>query len=198
MISQKRTFFVLLTFAILLTSFMAVSAIAPSPAIPNYHCPYNESQYDYVISNFIDHPQKILSDSLLNHSTSNLSVNIPSGIYDVYEYAWDGYVGRENDSQPYGRFVTKFYDNQGNLIATSNPSTDLQDNVRFAEWGGLVNSNLILSANIDEVQGWHPDWYNNNTPNSVFPGCIALKRIYPPSPTCSVDLFTRSLWGRNL
>jgi len=172
---------------------MAVSATAPSPPIPgflgppvlNYHCPYNESQYDYVISNFIDNPQKILSDSALNHSTSNVSVNIPSGIYDVYEYAWDGYVGRENDSQPYERFVTKFYDNQGNLIATSNQSTDLQDNVSFADWSGLVNSNLVLSTNIYDVQGWHPDWYNGDSANSVFPGCIALKRI--PLPTCSVD-----------
>ena len=159
------------------------------PVFPT--CPLEEKAGRTIV-NFDG--ERIRTDQSINDSrTSIQDVSLPAGDYKVTLVGWDGYVGRENATQPNEVWKLQLLTN-GTEVALSNASTNLADKVREAIAIDVVNQSLTIPAGVTGARGVHPFYPTNASPNSLFPVCAALDFIEPvtpdPLPTC--ESFTAS------
>ncbi len=146
------------------------------------------SQPGRIIVHFT--PDFMLTSTYYEKSFNIANANIPAGTYRVTLYGYDGYDTRNTVSQPNERYYVKLMN--GNTLVTSSHSTsDLQDNVTFAQVMQVVNSNLVISSNINKVVATHSAYPDSSSPNSIHLGCAAFDPVTPPPATlngsCSVN-----------
>lgn len=147
-------------------------------------CPF-EPQDGRTIVHFSPSDKILSSGSSADAQTDNESVDLAAGKYGVSLYSWDYGVNRATQSQPNEEYFVFFYDSSGNLIAQSSDSTDLADNVIFADWEGQVDTNLVLSGAVEDVQGFHAVYPDGSSPNSLVAECAAFDFIEEP---CSLEV----------
>lgn len=142
----------------------------PNPPV----CPLAPNT-DKVIVDF--GTDKIFSDRGLDSAhTDRESVNLASGDYKVVLVGWDGYNGRENDSQPNESYFINFY-NGSTKIAESNAHDDLADYVRETTKVQTVNSKLSINSAVTAIEGFHTVYPDNSSANSLVPICASFERI---------------------
>lgn len=125
--------------------------------------------------------------------TSVQSVNLAAGKYDITLVAWDGYNGRETVSQPNERWKLELR-NAGSVVATTDATADVPDNVREAMVTTEVAKGLVVAQTISELRGIHAVYPDASSPNSVEPLCAALDIVPEESAplTCSDVTFSAS------
>lgn len=149
------------------------------------HCPFH-AKAGRTIIDFSG--SRIRSDQNLDNSrTGAVTTNLPAGKYNVSLFGWDGYIGRENMTQPNERYYLAFMAG-GNTIVKSNSTSDLADKVRTASFSGQVNSGLVVSQTITSVRAEHSVYPDKSNPNSLNPICAAIDLIpeEKPEPVCTI------------
>jgi hypothetical protein len=135
---------------------------------PDTSCPFEE-QTDRTIVEF-DGP--IRSDyDLAVATTTEVSVSLTPGSYDVSLYAFDGPKSR--GTQPDESYKVIFLNSSGATVAESGATSDLADNVDFAEVQELVSADLNIPDGVVKVAGLHAVYPDSN-PNSLVAGCAAF------------------------
>lgn len=107
--------------------------------------------------------------------------SVPAGGYDVEAVSYDGYEGREDDTQTNEVWFAEFYDAGGNLMGSTNVTQDVPDMVSEAFWSGGVGS-LALDAEATRIVVRH-GFITNLSPNSHEPICLGLtstNQLPPP------------------
>ena len=147
------------------------SLTCPEPPV----CPLNEEDYDELI--IVN--EKIVSKVSpgFNVNTSVIPVSLSPGIYTITLVASDGYSGRESVSQPNEQYKLALL-KTGNQVALTPSTSDLQDNVAFAQVVEIVTNNLALPNGADSIKGVHAKFGEvpTSTPNSVNVTCIGIKK----------------------
>jgi len=147
------------------------SLTCPEPPV----CPLNEEDYDELI--IVN--EKIVSKVSpgFNINTSVIPVSLSPGIYTITLVASDGYSGRESVSQPNEQYKLALL-KTGNQVALTPSTSDLQDNVAFAQVVEIVTNNLALPNGADSIKGVHAKFGEvpTSTPNSVNVTCIGIKK----------------------
>lgn len=132
---------------------------------------------------------KLRSDQGIDRAqTVTVNQALTAGNYDITLVSWDGYIGRENTSQPNEKWELEFMNN-GSVVGTSNAIGDLQDNVRQVTKTQQVNNNFNLAQGATGLRAAHAVYPDGSSPNSLFPICAAIDEI-PAEPVPSCDMFT--------
>ncbi|MEM9336658.1 MAG: hypothetical protein AAGA35_02280 [Patescibacteria group bacterium] len=138
-----------------------------------------------IIIDFADERIRSNQDEA-NSRTSIVDVNVPAGTYDVTLVGWDGYIGRENVTQPNERYVLGLVTPSGTV--TTNSHSDIPDRVREALVNEQVQTGFVLNEAATGAQGIHAVFPDTSSPNSLQPICGALDpEPVEPAPSC--DLF---------
>ncbi len=168
---------------------LTVQAEAPEP-LTKLACPF-DTKPDRIIVNFDDN-SPILSYSSGGYSTSkSSSASILTGNYKVTLFGYDTSTDRASQSQPNEKFFVQLV-NGGSVVASSNSTSDLQDNVKTARVEQVVNNNLNVSSAVNTVVATHSVSDSSN-PNSIYPKCAAFDKISSPSEVCLISTeFTAS------
>ncbi len=160
---------------------VTVSQTEPKPPV----CPL-EPRAGRTIVTF---DKRLRSDQGEANAVTHLkSVNLAAGKYDVTLVAWDGYIGREAVSQPNERYKLELRNASGAVVATSNATTDVADNVREAIVINTVNEDLVVTEAITGLRGVHAVYPDTSSPNSVNALCAAIDVIEEekPEPECTL------------
>ncbi len=156
---------------------------------PSTSCPFVAQANRYIVNFSGD---KIVSNSSLASATQvaqigNLITGSGSIKANVSLYGYDSYPERVGTSQPNERFFIKF--RNGNTdVAVSNATSDLADNVAFAQVNQVVNTNLNIPLPIDNIVATHAVYPDNTNPNSLYPVCAAIDII----PTANLSVSCQS------
>jgi len=135
----------------------------------NQTCPFT-SQDGRTIVEF---NELIRSDQTLSDAkTTEVSVSLTPGSYDVSLYAFDGQKSR--GTQPDESYKIIFLNSSGATVAESGATTDLADNVNFAEVQELVSADLNIPDEVVKVAGLHAVYPDNSNPNSLIAGCAVF------------------------
>ena len=112
----------------------------------------------------------------------SLGFTLTAGTYDVGGESTDGYVGRDTVSQPSEQWFAEFLDAGGNVLARTNTTGDIPDNIETGYWNGSLGS-IELAADAVSVTFRHAAPGGANTPNSVRPICLGFTNTTPaPAP----------------
>lgn len=150
----------------------------PTPPVPP-SCPL-EAKAGRTIINFGG--SNLRTDLAANRSvTTSVSTAVAAGDYAVTLVAWDGYIGRENMTQPREQWQLRFMTGGSAVVATKS-TTDLADRLRTVTQIEQVETNFTVPAGVTAVQGVHPFYPDTSSPNSLYPLCAALDKILPPPP----------------
>jgi len=139
--------------------------------ITKIDCPYEASDDEVLVS--------FTSDYLVSNGSPYeeiVTTSVPAGTYNVSLSAFDGYEGRDDDSQANEQYKLVFRDAGGD-IAESGETDDLADNVSYAEFSGEVSSELEISSEATKVVARHAYYEDNSSPNSVIPVCALLDPV---------------------
>jgi hypothetical protein len=125
-----------------------------------------------------------------SHYPRSLTVaaSIPAGEYDVITGAYDGYKDRTStETQDFERFILRFLDADGSVIASTSPSMDLVDGVEEASWTGPVGTVTLDRAAVS-VEAEHADLgdqavFDIGQAQSVQPSCFGLDTVPPTTTT---------------
>jgi hypothetical protein len=175
-IASKLSLGILLTLVFFTTVFSG-TVFANSYQLP---CPFS-SETNRTIVNFN-------TEFVWGKTTTEIvkNVNLSAGTYKVSLQSFDGYDARNEVSQPNESYFVEFR-NGSTLVATSDKTPDLRDNVANASYAGIVNSDLILSQAVTSVKARHSNFSTlMETANSVTAGCVAFDLITPTPvyPAC--------------
>ncbi|MEZ5321375.1 MAG: hypothetical protein R2698_04750 [Microthrixaceae bacterium] len=133
-------------------STSAPTTVAPSTSTPSGQiCPVPSATFDGTKLIKFDgyNPEVAYSNTV--------AVNIPAGTYQVTATAAESYPSRIWATQTSEIFELQFLDASGNVIATSDPTHDLQDGVASATWSGSVGT-VTLASTATGVRAHHrPD-----------------------------------------
>jgi len=154
-------------------------------------CPFHQ-QADRTIINFPDNGP-IVSNEDLAHAIRVVQLGYTSTepvVVDISLYGYDSYSSRVNVSQPNEKYYITFR-NGGAVLATSNSTNDLADNVAFAEVNQTVNYSLYVPAGVDNIVAVHGVYPDTSSPNSLHPVCAAIDVM--PTPSCSASFSPTSL-----
>ena len=142
-------------------------------------CTLDNNEYDYIV----EFNERLRADySAEDAFTENKSLSLSTGHYSVTLVSYDGYDGRESATQPNEQWFLNFYNEDGDLVKSSNSSEDLPDGVNYTQQTDLVNEFLYLSENTTTVGGQHymfPPSQSNN-PDSLDAVCAGINEL----PTC--------------
>ncbi|MFP4567666.1 MAG: hypothetical protein ACLFN8_01855 [Candidatus Woesearchaeota archaeon] len=106
---------------------------------------------------------------------------IPEGLYDVTLVSSDGYYNRRFVNQLLEEWFVSF-ENNGDLIASSNMISDVPDGVDYASVVETVDENLLLTSSVDEVYLNHAHFDSNYvSAESVDAECMILRELEPLS-----------------
>jgi hypothetical protein len=154
----------------------------------------------FLGSNYLlaSYPNGTDPNASYNSSRSSLfSTSLTAGTYDVTLVGWDGYLDRDTTDplligvnyQNNEKYFLRLY-NGSTTVADTNSTTDLTDWVDEATYNGKVNDNLVLSSDVNYVQGIHP-WYPGVSTywesNSLLPICAAFDNQAPPSASGTIS-----------
>jgi dihydroneopterin aldolase len=167
MIIKRLVILLLLSFLFIVIP--SVAACEPQP------CPFDESEYDYVL----DVNEKIRSDGD-GPSSLDIPVNLTPGVYRIGLFAEDGYEGREHETQPNEQYFLSFM-NGGNQITKTLATNDLYDYVGYAH-NTRTFDNFFIGDNIDLIKAVHYkiDEVPTESPNSVRVVCIGIDKMDEP------------------
>ena len=103
----------------------------------------------------------------------DLSNPIPAGTYELNGRSFDGHAGRELAiAQPEEIWFVEFLDGNDEVLATSEETEDLEDEVAEAGWSGGIGQ-VDLTADAVALRFVHAAPGTTNA-NSVSPTCIGL------------------------
>ena len=165
--SKSKTLTTIILFGVLIL-FGALGAVSATED-PDTSCPFT-SQDGRTIVTF---DEQIRSDkTLADATTTEISVSLTPGSYDVSLYAFDGPKSR--GTQPDESYKIIFLDSSGATVAESGATSDLADNVNFAEVNELVSTNLDIPSGVVKVAGLHDVYPDQSNANSLIAGCAAF------------------------
>jgi hypothetical protein len=155
-------------------------------ATPIEPCPLT-AQENRIIVDLTPYTQ-IVSDTVtypdIPYKTDSTAVSIPAGTYKVRLAAYDVSIDRKNlVPEPNERWYLTLTNN-GQEIARTNPTADLEDGVDSIMLEEEVNSSLTLSSPANGAFGVQAVYPDTTSPNSLYPLCAAFDRIVstPPPP----------------
>ncbi len=141
-----------------------------------------------IVSNIVDFPQ-------FSYKTQNYSTAIPAGTYNVTLYGNDvGIDRRDQVAEPNERWFL-ILNSSGNEVVRTNPtddladgvttpSVDLHDGIDRVDQTKQVNTNLVIAKAIDSVLGYHANYPDTSSANSLVPVCAEFDDVTPkPTPT---------------
>ncbi|NBD74087.1 hypothetical protein GVX82_03530 [Patescibacteria group bacterium] len=166
-----------------------VSVEEPAKPTPP-HCPIEEAEGRTIV----DFDGRLLSGrGAAKARTDAVATALPAGTYSVTLAAWDGYVGREDVSQPTETYRVVAVASDG-TETRSNESPDVTDNVREAEVVAQVHDqNFVLTQAATEVFAQHGAPGDTSSANSVNPICVAFDVVAeepeeePVAPACPLS-----------
>jgi len=122
--------------------------------------------------------QMIRSDSGESSSyTSHKDVTLEEGLYKVTLMSYDGYVGREDDSQPDESWHIVLWDESENEFQQTSSVSDIPDNIRQETVIEVVDEGFEYNGHADELYAQHSAYPDTNSPNSVKVICAAFDQI---------------------
>ena len=126
--------------------------------------------------------RKLVSGGTRAQAESSLiTTEIIPGKYDIRLFSFDGYVGRENVSQPREQWFLEFIKGTSTIVS-SNPIGDLEDNVMTASREELVNTRLSITSASSLLKAVHDGYPEETGSNSVYAVCAALDKIQDEEP----------------
>jgi len=144
--------------------------------IQRIDCPFTAVEGESYIIDFTD---KLYSSRDLEYQQL-VNAFIPAGDYKVTLVAFDGKPDRDVSLAQLNEQYDVILQNNGQFVAQSGITEDLEDNVLFASKVNVVNNSLTLSTDINEVVANHSFYYDNTSANSVEPICA----FFEPAPSC--------------
>jgi hypothetical protein len=146
------------TRAILLVAAIVAPLLVPTAASANTG-PTQECSGTYVgvwpgvgFDSFVS---TIATNQVGVGTSVSISVAVPAGEYDVSAATYDGSTSRSGDgNQQFEELFLEFIDSQGDVVATTGSSFDLNDYVEEAEWLGSMGS-VVLVRDIVTVRATH-------------------------------------------
>ncbi len=123
-----------------------------------------------------------------NSRTMALPVSLPAGEITIPSArASDGYDTRIDVFQSSEKYEIEFLGADGSVVATSEATGDVPDNLVYAEWIGSLGS-TFLPAPVVAVRAHHrPDLPSDGSPQSVLADEVTFcfeTEIADPPPTC--------------
>jgi len=134
-------------------------------------CPFTEIG-DQILVNFTE---RIFS-SRDNEYQELVNAFIPAGNYKVTLAAFDGKPERINSFQPHEQYEV-ILQNNGQFVAKSGMTDDLEDNIAYAWEVNIVNNSLFISTDINEVIANHAFYPDYTNPNSLNPICALFDPV---------------------
>jgi hypothetical protein len=135
---------------------------------------------------------RLYSDRTPGNQTAAQAVNLPKGTYTVRLVGWDGYIGRENMTQPKEAYKLVLTGN--NYTVSTNAHSDLKDKVREASVDEVVhNANFVVEKDVTSVYAAHAFYLDKSSPNSLEPICASFERIPDPEPLVCDSLQMKKL-----
>lgn len=147
-------------------------------------CPLNEEDYD----EFFSINEKLISVyGDLNINTSDFSVGLSPGNYEVTLVANDYYPSRVDVFQPNEQYMLAF-EKDGFQEAMTSPTEDLEDYTESDE--KILTENVYLPNGADSFKAVHAKFaeVETETPNSVNVVCIGIKKIEEPEIECGNNI----------
>lgn len=143
-------------------------------------CPFNP-QNGRTIVHFDDQnlTNGLRSDSGDSRSSETRSVYLPAGTYNISLQSFDGGIASEREYQPNEKYYLQLK-NGDSIIAQTNSTSDLADNVTNSVWYGSVNYGLVLSQSVNTVVAMHSVYPDSSSPNSLQVGCAAFDLVSVP------------------
>ncbi|MEQ8842749.1 MAG: hypothetical protein RIB98_17340 [Acidimicrobiales bacterium] len=130
--------------------------------------------------------------------SKTVSAAIPAGEYAVIAASLDWYTGRSGTAlQAFEQYVLEFIDADGDIIATTGLTADLEDFVEQASWTGSVGT-VVLDRDAVAVTASHA--YQNDAAvkaigeaQSVQPSCFGVTNLNPTTTTSSTTSTTTTV-----
>ena len=136
-------------------------------------CPLNQDDYDYVIE---FNSNKLFSNSKATKAESALiPVSLGAGKYTVTLVSEDSYSNRINAFQKNEQYFLLFF-KDNSQVASTPPTTDLEDNVISAQVNEIVTTNLVLKNGADKIQAKHAFYPDTTSANSLIAVCAGINK----------------------
>ena len=152
--------------------FEKVEDPEPEPEIG--FCPLEEKDGRTIVD-FSQNILRLRSDQTEDRAKEIFNVNIPAGTYDVTLVGADAYEKRVNVSQPNESYFLELFSGSTSTAFTGFLD-DLLDNVVAATSTTLVNTDFVVSADVDSIATTHSVYPDTSSPNSVTPVCAAFDK----------------------
>ncbi|MDH4170457.1 MAG: hypothetical protein OEW42_12800, partial [Acidimicrobiia bacterium] len=123
-------------------------------------------------------------------TTRTYAASIAAGVYDVNAVSYDGYVGRETQSQDNEVWFAEFW-GSGGLMATTGTTGDLPDLVAEAFWSGGIGT-ITLESDATQIVVHH-GFLTDLSANSVEPVCLGLAGGPPGPPPTTTEATTTTV-----
>ena len=170
----KRTAFGALS-AVLLTGIVAIGSTSAESARAGCYGDYVANVNGGTLTSY--------ADGGLGWATSyTFPTSIPAGTYDLNGAGSDAYAGRSQaEAQLNERWYAQLIGANGNVVATSSSTADLQDGVEAASWAGGLGL-VSFDTNIVSIRTVHAYQTTADT-NSVHPACVGFSALQVAPPT---------------
>jgi len=121
---------------------------------------------DYLVSN------GTLSDA----RTTLYPLSLDAGTYRIETQSWDGYAGRELESEPREQWYLELLNGTQTILTTS-PTTDLQDFARISQTGEYVEWSVDIPQAVTHVRAVHDAFVDTSSENRVSPICATFESL---------------------
>ncbi len=146
-------------------------------------CGFQEKENRIIVE--ID--QRLRSDKEEEEAVSSqIPVNIPAGTYDIWLAASDGHENRSTQNQPNEKYFLKLLDSAKDLVAQTDSTSDLDNDVDFTYLEEKVNADFVLEENISYLVAHHAVYPDKSSANSLNAVCAAFDLVV--SETSQVTL----------
>jgi len=149
----------------------------------SFSCPFSSEPNRVILDS------KLLRSDIDKYGFKTKSVNLSAGNYKISAYTYDSYKKRVSTKPQQNESLYLTFQNGSSVIATSEKTPDIKDNVVVATWKGVINNRLSINQNIDTVVIHHSVYPSKKSPNSLH-GCVAIDKIEDIDPlevTCNVS-----------
>jgi|GEM_PF-4250838 len=120
----------------------------------------------------------VRSDSGQSSSyTNHHDVTLDEGLYKVTLMSYDGYIGREDDSQPNESWQIVFWDKSENEFQRTHAVSDIPDYVREETVIEVVDEAFEYNGEADDLYAQHSAYPDTSSPNSVKVICAAFDEV---------------------
>lgn len=118
------------------------------------------------------------------------NVALTEGTYTVETFSWDGYLGRENMSQPDESWYIEYLNSGSTVSIPGMRTSDLTDNALSAESSDTF-TDIVLAGATDSINVRHAAHSDTSSPNSVVPICAAFTKVEEEEPetlSCNMSI----------